>query len=95
MRSLYPDKEHEAKYTELVRGYLDFDVEMEQIGAFWRHSESLLKEFNNQQSELRKKQKMFREDLERFKKSRLEAAAAAKKHLEGGAAGTISDEVKG
>ena len=83
LRSLYPDKEHEAKYTELVRGYLDFDVEMEQIGAFWRHSESLLKEFNNQQNELRQKQKMFRQDLERFKRSKLEAATKHKDNMKG------------
>ena len=72
---MYPDKEHEAKYTELVRGYLDFDVEMEQVGAFWRHSETLLKDFNSQQNELRQKQKMFREDLERFKKYKQSGAA--------------------
>ena len=71
MRSLYPDKEHEAKYTHLVRGYLDFDVEMEQINAFWRHSEAQINDFNNQQIDLRKKQKMFREDLEKFKRERL------------------------
>ena len=31
LRALYPNKENEDKYTELVRGYLDFDVEMENI----------------------------------------------------------------
>ena len=71
LRSLYPDKEHEAKYTQLVRGYLDFDVEMEQIGAFWRHSEAQIIEYNKQQSDLKKKQRMFKEDLEKFKKQRL------------------------
>ena len=81
LRSLYPDKEHEAKYTELVRGYLDFDVEMEQVGAFWRHSDSLLKDFNNQQNELRKRQKMFREDLEKFKKTKL-AEGPSKRSLD-------------
>ncbi len=42
LRSLYPDKEHEVRYTELVRGYLDFDVEMENINEFWKNSEKLI-----------------------------------------------------
>ncbi len=42
LRSLYPDKEHELRYTELVRGYLDFDVEMENISDFWKNSEKLI-----------------------------------------------------
>ena len=39
LRSLYPNKEHEEKYTDLVRGYLDFDVEMENVAVFWSGSE--------------------------------------------------------
>ena len=72
LRSLYSDKEHEAKYTELVRDYLDFDVEMENIGAFWRHSESQITNYNQEQNILRAKQKMLREDWEKFKAQRNE-----------------------
>jgi hypothetical protein len=70
LRSLYPDKEHEGKYTELVRGFLDFDVEMSNIVAFWQNSDKLLHEFNQQQDQLRAKQKMLKEDWERFKAQR-------------------------
>ena len=42
LRSLYSDKEHEGKYTELVRGFLDFDVEMSNIVPLWSNSEKLL-----------------------------------------------------
>ena len=51
------------------------------MGAFWRHSDSLLKDFNNQQNELRKRQKMFREDLEKFKKTKL-AEGPSKRSLD-------------
>ena len=67
---MYPDKEHEVRYTELVRGYLDFDVEMENIGEFWKNSEQLIQEYNQQQTKLRAKQKMLREDWEKFKVQR-------------------------
>ena len=70
LRSLYSDKEHEGKYTELVRGFLDFDVEMSNIGPLWSNSEKLLCEFNKQQAHLRAKQKMLKEDWERFKEQR-------------------------
>ena len=43
---MYPDKEHEARYTEIVRRYLDFDVEMVNIGSFWKNSENLITEYN-------------------------------------------------
>merc|ERR1711981_529330 len=72
LRSLYPDKEHEAKYTELVREYLDFDVEMENIGAFWRHSESQITDYIKEQNILKAKQKMLKEDWEKFKAQRNE-----------------------
>ena len=72
LRSLYPDKEHEAKYTELVREYLDFDVEMEHVGAFWSHSESQITQYNKEQNVLRAKQKMLKEDWEKFKIQRNE-----------------------
>lgn len=72
MRALYPDKEHEARYTELVRGYLDFDVEMENIGAFWRNSETLIQEYTQEQTSLRAKQKMLKDDWEKFKAQRKE-----------------------
>ncbi len=67
LRSLYPDKETEEKYTELVRGFLDFDVEMENIKSFWLNSEALLKEYNQQQDQLRAKQRMLKDDWEKFK----------------------------
>ena len=70
LRSLYQDKENEGKYTELVRGFLDFDVEMSNIVSFWKNSEKLLEEYNNQQAQLRAKQKMLKEDWERFKAQR-------------------------
>ncbi len=64
---MYPDKETEEKYTELVRGFLDFDVEMENIKTFWLNSEALLKEYNLQQDQLRAKQRMLKDDWEKFK----------------------------
>jgi len=70
LRSLYPDKEHEARYTEIVRRYLDFDVEMVNIGSFWKNSENLITEYNQQQNLLRTKQRMIKEDWERFKAQR-------------------------
>merc|ERR1711971_1111241 len=70
LRSLYSDKEHEGKYTELVRGFLDFDVEMSNIVPLWTNSEKLLIEYNKQQAQLRAKQKMLKEDWERFKAQR-------------------------
>ena len=70
LRSLYQEKENEGKYTELVRGFLDFDVEMSNIVSFWKNSEKLLEEFNRQQAQLRAKQKMLKEDWERFKAQR-------------------------
>ena len=70
LRSLYSDKEHEGKYTELVRGFLDFDVEMSNIVPLWSNSEKLLNEYNKQQAQLRAKQKMLKEDWERFKAQR-------------------------
>lgn len=70
LRSLYSDKEHEGKYTELVRGFLDFDVEMSNIVPLWTNSEKLLNEYDKQQAQLRAKQKMLKEDWERFKAQR-------------------------
>ena len=43
---MYPDKEHEARYTDIVRRYLDFDVEMVNIGSFWKTSENMITEYN-------------------------------------------------
>lgn len=72
LRSLFPEPEHEATYTALVRRYLDFDVEMENIGTFWQTSETLLEEYNQQQDKLRLKQKMLKDDWEKFKAQRRE-----------------------
>ena len=83
LRALYPNKENEDKYTELVRGYLDFDVEMENVGVFWSGTEvvksasfflvnydhfdqALLLEYSLEQQKLREKQKMLKNDWERF-----------------------------
>jgi len=70
LRALYPNKENEDKYTELVRGYLDFDVEMENVGVFWSGTEALLLEYSQEQQRLREKQKMLKSDWERFKQQR-------------------------
>ena len=43
---------------------------MENIGAFWRHSEGQIADYNQQQNVLRTKQKMLREDWEKFKAQR-------------------------
>ena len=67
LRALYPNKEHEDRYTELVRGYLDFDVEMENVGVFWSGTEALLHEYSLEQQKLREKQRMLKSDWERFK----------------------------
>jgi len=70
LRALYPAKEAEDKYTELVRGYLDFDVEMENVGVFWSGTEALLHEYTLEQKKLREKQQMLKNDWERFKMQR-------------------------
>ena len=70
LRALYPNKEHEDKYTELVRGYLDFDVEMENVGVFWSGAEALLLEYSVEQQRMREKQKMLKTDWEKFKAQR-------------------------
>lgn len=70
LRALYPNKENEDKYTELVRGYLDFDVEMENVGVFWSGTEALLLEYSMEQQRLREKQRMLKSDWERFKLQR-------------------------
>ena len=54
----------------MVRGFLDFDVEMSNIVPLWTNSEKLLCEYNKQQAQLRAKQKMLKEDWERFKAQR-------------------------
>ena len=54
----------------MVRGFLDFDVEMSNIVPLWTNSEKLLTEYNKQQAQLRAKQKMLKEDWERFKAQR-------------------------
>ena len=65
MRALYPNKENEDKYTELVRGYLDFDVDMENIGVFWAGAEALILDYSRDQQKLRDKQKMLKSDWEK------------------------------
>ena len=45
---------------------------MENIGAFWRHSESQITQYNKEQNILRAKQKMLKEDWEKFKIQRTE-----------------------
>ena len=67
---MYPDKEHEVKYTDLVRGYLDFDVEMEHIGEHWKQSEIIIQEYSKQQSKLKARQRMLKDDWEKFKAQR-------------------------
>ena len=65
LRALYPNKENEDKYTELVRGYLDFDVDMENIGVFWSGAEALILDYSRDQQKLRDKQKMLKSDWEK------------------------------
>ena len=45
---------------------------MENIGELWKASETMLAEYNQQQSMLRSKQKMLKEDWERFKAQKKE-----------------------
>ena len=45
---------------------------MENIGAFWRHSEGQITQYNKEQNILRAKQKMLKEDWEKFKAQRNE-----------------------
>ena len=53
-------------YTELVRGYLDFDVDMENIGVFWSGAEALILDYSRDQQKLREKQKMLKSDWEKY-----------------------------
>jgi len=71
LRALYPNNtEVEERYTELVRGYLDFDVDMESVGVFWSGTEALLHVYSMEQQRLRDKQKMLKSDWEKFKQQR-------------------------
>ena len=45
---------------------------MEHVGAFWAHSESQITQYNKEQNILRAKQKMLKEDWEKFKAQRNE-----------------------
>ena len=45
---------------------------MEHVGAFWVHSESQITQYNKEQNILRAKQKMLKEDWEKFKSQRNE-----------------------
>ena len=45
---------------------------MEHVGAFWGHSESQITQYNKEQNILRAKQKMLKEDWEKFKVQRNE-----------------------
>ena len=57
---LFSDKENEDKYTELVRGYLDFDVDMENIVLV-----RVILDFSRDQQKQRDKQKMLKSDQEK------------------------------
>merc|ERR550532_3279385 len=87
LRALYPNKENEDKYTELVRGYLDFDVEMENVGVFWSGAEALLLEYSQEQQRLREKQKMLKNDWERFKQQRKEIESSLMEKPQAGGGG--------
>merc|ERR1719239_442549 len=87
LRALYPNKENEDKYTELVRGYLDFDVEMENVGVFWSGTEALLLEYSQEQQRLREKQKMLKNDWERFKQQRKEIESSLMEKPQAGGGG--------
>jgi len=96
LRALYPNKENEDKYTELVRGYLDFDVEMENVGVFWSGTEALLLEYSQEQQRLREKQKMLKSDWERFKQQRkqIESSLMEKpQHAGGEALATLGESL--
>ena len=67
LRSLFPDKEHEARYTKLVRGYLDFDVDMENVRDFWKAAAAAMAEHVREQGRLREKQRALKAEWERFK----------------------------
>ncbi len=86
LRSLFPDKDHEVKYTKLVRGYLDFDVDMENVRDLWRTAEPLLTTHAKDAARMRDKQQALRAEWERFKAAQASAAAKLEKGIE------VSDE---
>ena len=49
-----------------MRGYLDFDVDMENIGVFWSGAEALILDYSRDQQKLREKQKMLKSDWEKY-----------------------------
>ena len=77
LRSLFPDKENEVRYTKLVRGYLDFDVDMENVRDFWKTAEIAMAEHAREQSRLREKQRSLRAEWERFKAAQMQMASKA------------------
>ncbi len=60
-------------HTELIRSYLDLDVEMANAKSNWDKSESMITEFNQHHNLMRAKQRMLKEDWERFKAQRKDA----------------------
>ena len=88
-----------------VRGYLDFDVEMENVGVFWSGTEALLLEYrwktssvlilltlsqsSQEQQRLREKQKMLKNDWERFKQQRKEIESSLMEKPQAGGGGWV------
>ncbi|XP_060085578.1 protein FAM193A-like [Ylistrum balloti] len=61
---------NEDTYPNLLHRYLKFDDEMSVISVVWRDSHQLIEQYNEEQSALKLKQKMLKEDWEFFKAQR-------------------------
>lgn len=60
----------EDTYPNLLHRYLKFEDEMSVISVVWRDCQQLIESYNEEQSALKLKQKMLREDWEFFKTQR-------------------------
>lgn len=60
----------EDTYPNLLHRYLTFENEMSVIGVVWRDCHQLIESYNEEQSALKLKQKMLKEDWEFFKTQR-------------------------
>ncbi|XP_013395019.1 protein FAM193A isoform X2 [Lingula anatina] len=61
---------HEDTYPNLLHSYLKFDNELSVVSVVWRDCQHLMEEYNEEQSALKAKQKMLKEDWEFFKAQR-------------------------
>ncbi|XP_074640905.1 uncharacterized protein LOC141898735 [Tubulanus polymorphus] len=61
---------HEDTYPNILHRYLKFDDEMSVISVVWRDCQKLIEDYSEEQTAMKAKQKMLKEDWEFFKAQR-------------------------